>query len=130
MTAGDFAALTARVRAPESAEALRNAAAKSISGDRLEAFMGVAAVSNFVNDKGEVDETRVQRTLSTLFDLPLQPQWQNHGQYTEAPPEPPPGDRGAAEARKRFGSKDTQPAPMRGRAGAAEAERRFGGRKT
>jgi hypothetical protein len=97
MTDGEFAALTAKVRAPDTAEALRTAVSKHVSGDRLEAVMRVVNPAAFVDDSGRIDATKVQQHLSTLFG--------GQGQ-----PGARPGDAGRAAAAKRFGTPPDGPA--------------------
>jgi hypothetical protein len=122
----EFASLTARVRPPASADQLRTAAAEHLDGDRLEAFLKVANKSAFLNDQGDVDPAKVQQSIGTLFGIstPAASPHQNFGQHTPRPPLPGPGDRGRAEAAKRFGG-EAQPS-ARGRGGHEEAQRRFG----
>jgi hypothetical protein len=125
MTDGEFSALTAKVRAPDTAEAFREAASKFIDGARLETICKVANLAAFTNEHGEIDEAKVGERLRAVFGLPAPPRWANHGQFTQTPHEPAPGDRGNAEVRKRFGDGG----PLRASAGAAEAAKRFGKRK-
>jgi hypothetical protein len=125
MSEADWAVFTAKVRAPDASEAFREAASKFINGDRLEAVCAVANIAAFVGDDGQIDPGKVEHGMRGMFDLPTKPRWANHGQYTQQPHEPAPGDRGNAEVRKRFGDGG----PVRPSAGAAEAQRRFGKRK-
>jgi hypothetical protein len=127
---GEFAALTAKVRAPDTAEALRTAVSQHVSGDRLDAVMRVVNPSAFVGDDGKIDEAKVGQQLGTLF-----------GPGASGPPQPSAGAAGKAEAAKRFGGKQPEPPPApvagvhAGRPvqvpGAVHAEiaRRFGGKK-
>jgi hypothetical protein len=125
MTDGEFSALTAKVRAPDTAEAFREAASKIVDGDRLETITKIANLAAFTNEHGEIDAAKVGERLRAVFGLPATPRWANQGQYTQQPHEPAPGDRGNAEVRKRFGDGG----PVRASAGAAEAAKRFGKRK-
>ena len=130
----EWSALTSKLRAPDSAEQLRTAAGKVLTGQALEGFMAVADVSRFVDATGAVSEEVVMGRLTAMFGVADEhsPRWQNFGQHQPAAPEPGPGDRGKMEARKRFGSPgaDAQaPASSRGAAGRLEAERRFGKRR-
>lgn len=126
----EFASLTARVRPPASADQLRTAAAEHIDGDRLEAFLKVANKSAFLNDQGDIDPAKVQQSIGGLFGIsaPPDPAHQNFGQNTPHPPMPGAGERGAAEAARRFGGGQARPATpsTRGRSGRDEAARRFG----
>ncbi|MDT5348325.1 MAG: hypothetical protein QOH91_1612 [Mycobacterium sp.] len=133
MTEGEWAAFTARVRAPDTAEALRAAVSKHVSGDRLDAVMRIVDPTAFVGDDGSIDEAKVGQQLGTLF-----------GAGASGPPrpgDPHAGGAGKAEAARRFGGKQPEPAPApvagvhAGRAvqqpGAVEAElqKRFGDRR-
>jgi hypothetical protein len=124
----DWAALTARVRPPSSAAQLKEIAGKHITGDRLEAFVSVANLKALAAENGDIDETKVVRALSTLFGVPAD-SGPTHADFGQGRPPAPigPGDRGRAEAARRFGptSADAHPS-ARGAAGRAEAQRRFG----
>jgi len=84
-------------------------AASVIQGDKLNAFMSVVNPAALVDDKGQVDETKVMGYLTAMYgDSPSPnagPRWQNFGQFTSPPPAQKPGSGGAAEAAKRFGTK-------------------------
>lgn len=129
MTAGEFSALTAKVRAPDTAEQLRTIAAKHVSGARLEAVLSVANPAVFAGDDGQIDEAKVARSLGLIFGQPAR-QFDNFGQQAKLTQVPPtPGEYGAAEAAKRFGTpKDPPPNGRRGNGGAREAQRRYGKR--
>jgi hypothetical protein len=126
MSEGDFSAFVARVRAPDTTEQLRTALSRHISGDQLEAVLKVANTAAFVDEHGAVDETKVADSLGGLFGINTGPTPMDFGQNRPPPPQPGPGERGAAEAARRFGG---QHAPAhtsgRGAAGAAEAAKRF-----
>ena len=132
MTARDFSAFVARVRAPDSEEQIRTVASKAIQGDQLNAFMAIADPAKFIGDDGTVDAGRVNSYIGTLF-----------GRTPSATPSPAgkrAGEGGAAEAARRFGAKQPEPptAPVAGvHAGhtvqapggvQAELERRYGKR--
>jgi hypothetical protein len=128
MSPEDFAAFTARVRTPSSAEQLKAVAGKIISGTQLDAWVENVDPSKFVNNDGQIDENRVATMLTALFGAGERP---NYGQRSGSAPGDPPGESGRREARKRFGS-ETESRPTsesrvaRGAAGRAEAQRRFG----
>jgi hypothetical protein len=129
MSEGDFNAFIARVRAPDTTEQLRTALAKHISGDQLEAVLKVANTAAFVDEHGAVDESKVSQSLSGMFGVVPDggPPHQDFGQNTPRPPQPGPGERGAAEAARRFGGQQPNtPRTGRGAGGAAEAAKRFG----
>jgi hypothetical protein len=120
----DWQALTERVRPPTSAAQLREIAGKVISGDQLDAFVKVADPKAFATENGDIDPTKVQQYVGTMFG--------------SGPPPPSAGAAGKAEAEKRFGGKRPEPAPAAvasvhaGRpvqqpgAVQAEIEKRFG----
>jgi hypothetical protein len=126
----DWAALTARVRPPSSAAQLREIAGTVIDGDKLDAFVHVANVKAFATENGDLDEAKVLSALNGMFGAapPTGPSHHDFGQYRPGPPVPGPGQRGAAEAAKRFGTDAPQYITNgHGAGGAAEAQRRFGG---
>jgi hypothetical protein len=125
----DWAALTARVRPPSSAAQLRDIAGKVITGDQLDAFVSVANLKALATENGDIDEDKVNRALTGMFGITPEtsPPHQDFGQHRPPPPMPGPGDRGRAEAAKRFGGQSGAPSG-RGAGGHAEAERRFGKR--
>lgn len=133
MTDGEFAALTAKVRAPDSTEALRTAAAQIMSGPALEAFVSTADVSKFAGQDGTIDASRVLSTIKAAYGITGQQQQQaNHGQHSGGmAPKLRPGDRGRLEAARRYGTPiDPETAAAagtigRGAAGKAAAARRF-----
>jgi hypothetical protein len=121
--------------APDSIEQqLRIAVAKYASGrDRVEAVLAVANPAAFTGPDGRIDDAAVAQHLSTLFTEQPGGRWANFGQHQPPPWPPGPGDRGRAEAQRRFGSPGADaaaPASSRGAAGRAEAARRFGKRDT
>ena len=125
----DWQALSARVRPPTSVQQLREIAGKVIDGDQLEAFVNLADPKKFATENGDIDETRVMGALTGIFGVVTKPglSHQQSGQFSADLPMPSPGERGAAEAAKRFGGNGPQHAPNRpGAAGAAEAAKRFG----
>jgi hypothetical protein len=126
----DWEALTARVRPPTSAAQLKEIAGKVISGDKLDAFVNVANLKALADENGDIDSRKVQRALRVMFDIPDQAAHQNFGQFSPQPDMGGPGDRGKAEAQKRFRiGQNGEPPPARGGGGAAEAARRFGKRE-
>lgn len=132
MPEGDWSALVARLRAPDSTERFRAIAAQVLSGDALDAFTNTADTSKFVGDNGHIDEDKVMGHLTALFGVGPQTDQQQRqwGQHSGPIPGDAPGSGGKAEAAKRFGT-DHEPSPInthaaRGAAGRAEAERRFG----
>jgi hypothetical protein len=113
MTPEEWDVFTAKVRPPDHSEAFREVASKWISGDRLNAVTGFVRHSEFLNDDGDMDPGKVEQVLRGLFDdIPRRgPAHQNFGQYTPGdsqsgavvlPTDPHAGQRGAAEAQKRF----------------------------
>jgi hypothetical protein len=125
MSDDDWQVFTAKVRAPDNAEAFRAAASKVIDGDRLEAICRVASIGQYVGDDGQIDEAKVINSMRAVFGIPAGPQWQDFGQHTESPDMGGPGDRGRAEAQKRFdGNQSQRPGMGRGREGYDEAVRR------
>jgi hypothetical protein len=128
----DWAALTARVRPPSSAAQLKEIAGKLISGDKLDAFVKVANLKALADENGDISEDKVAGALTGMFGAVPDggPQHHDFGQHRPPPPQPGPGDRGKAEAAKRFGTNDaTSPATARN-GGALEAEKRFGKKET
>jgi hypothetical protein len=137
MSEGEWAAFTARLRAPDAAEALRAAVSKHVSGDRLDAVMRIVDPTAFVGDDGSIDEAKVGQQLGTLFGAGVP----NGTPGASGAPRPHAGAAGKAEAARRFGGKQPEPAPApvagvhAGRAvqqpGAVEAElqKRFGDRR-
>jgi hypothetical protein len=128
----DWAALTARVRPPSSAAQLKEIAGRVLTGQQLDAFVSVADPKKFAAENGDVDESRVMGHLTAMFGAVPDggPQYQDFGQHRPPPPQPGPGDRGKAEAAKRFGVGQNGEAPSaRGGGGAAEAAKRFGKRE-
>jgi hypothetical protein len=92
-----FSAFVARVRAPDTTEALRTAVSKHVSADQLNTVMAIVNPAAFVGDGGRIDATKVQQHLSTLFG-------------TTDGPTPKSGAGGRAEAAKRFGTPPDGPA--------------------
>jgi hypothetical protein len=127
----DWAALTARVRPPSSAAQLKQIAGKVITGDQLEAFVSVANLKALAAENGDIDENKVVKALTTMFGIADDsgPTHQDFGQHRTPPPTPGPGDRGRAEAAKRFGPTSEHVQGTRGSGGRAEAERRFAKRQ-
>src|ERR1700692_3467289 len=97
MTQGEWAAFSAKVRAPDTAEHVRSLASQVLSGPQLDAFVAVANPAVFVGSDGKVDETKVMGHLTAM--------------YGTADPTPKSGAGGRAEAAKRFGGNQPQPAP-------------------
>ena len=126
---GDWAALTARVRAPDTTEQLRAAVAKHVSADQLDSIMSITNTAAFVRD-GQIDEALVQRHFGNLFGASAPRQW---GQSTGSPPGARPGDAGRAAAQKRHGVGNITDGPPQsdsgirpGQRARAEIERRYG----
>jgi hypothetical protein len=127
----DWAALTARVRPPSSAAQLKEIAGRVLSGPQLDAFVSVANLKAVAGENGDIDETKVMGVLTGMFGVADDsgPAHQDFGQYRQPPPMPGPGDRGRAEAAKRFGAAGGAEGTQ-GRGGRDEAERRFGKRQS
>jgi len=123
----DWAALTARVRPPTATAQLKEIAGQFLSGDKLDAFVKVANLKALADENGDISEDKVAGALTGMFGAVPDggPTHQDFGQYRPAPPQPGPGERGAAEAAKRFSTNRTPP-PTARNAGALEAEKRFG----
>lgn len=136
MSDADWDILTAKLRAPDRAEAFRDTASKWISGDRLDAVCSITNASLYVDAEGNIDAAKVEKQLRALFGddiAPAGPQWQNHGQGTSVDTGQngsivhdnayrDRGRAGSAEAGRRFGKPDH---PTGNNAGAREAQRRF-----
>lgn len=120
MTDGEWAALQARVRAPDTTEQFREIV-KSVVPQHADELMKWADVSKFVGEDGAVDDTRLRSALGVLFGNG-QPQSFEWGQHGSSPPGPAPGDNGRAEAQRRA-ERNGQP----GTAAGAEALRRMPG---
>lgn len=129
----EFSSLTARLRAPDSAEALRTAASQLLSGDALNAFVTGADPSKFTGADGQVDQQKVQANIQAVYGITGHQQ-PNQGQHSGGmAPGLRPGDRGKAAAAKRFGTPaDPETAAAtgrvaggRGEAGRAAAAKRF-----
>lgn len=67
LTDAQWSALSARVRAPDSTEALRAAAAQRLAGAQLDSFVQCADVSKFAGANGEIDAQKVERHLTALY---------------------------------------------------------------
>lgn len=107
MTDGEWSAFTARVRAPDTAEAFRTAAAKHVSGQQLDSLCSVVDVSKFTGADGQVDAQRVSQFLTAALGGPPAPgaPARRFGQTSAPDPNgPKPGDTGRAAAAKRFGT--------------------------
>jgi hypothetical protein len=96
MSDGEFAALTAKVRAPDVAESFRDIAAGIVPADHLDSLMQIANPAAFATD-GRIDESKVRAHLDQLFGA---------GQ----PPNPdassstsPPGARARSALERRYG---------------------------
>lgn len=137
MTAAEFAAFTARVRAPDTREKFRAVASNILSGNALDAFSDAADLSKFTGDDGGIDEERVMGHLTAMFGTQTPAGGQrNWGQHSGSSGQGlRPGDGGRAEAARRAGRKpeseiETASAGSsgwtRGAAGRAEAQRRHG----
>lgn len=91
---------------------VQSIASQVVQGDKLSAFMELVDTSKLLGEDGNVDETKVMGYLTAMYGEttpssagPRPPQWQNFGQFTSPPPRGKPGEAGAAEAQKRFGTK-------------------------
>ncbi|MCA2248824.1 hypothetical protein JF729_13640 [Mycobacterium intracellulare] len=142
LTDAQWSALSARVRAPDSTEALRTAAAQRLTGAQLDSFVQCADVSKFANENGEIDAEKVGRHLTALYGAPQasagqSSEWgrrdgaggreaaaQRHGaaksETDAATPDNGPGAEGRAAAQQRHG----QQASDAGAAGRAAAQQR------
>ena len=133
MSDGEFAALTAKVRAPDVAESFRDIAKGVVPDDQLDSLMAVANPAAFATD-GRIDEAKVRQHLGRLFGAGQQPrQW---GQSTGEPAGQLRGANARAALERRHGVKRDDTAPdssspgsSRGAAGRAAAERRHGQRQ-
>jgi hypothetical protein len=132
---GEWSALTARVRAPDSTEALRTAAAQILPEDAANAFAAAADVSKFTDGTGGIDQAKVSNYLKTAFGASQATGGQRAAWGQSSGGQAPglrPGDHGRAAAAKRFGHEldaETGAATAgvrRGGTGRAEAQRRFG----
>jgi hypothetical protein len=119
MSAGEFAALTAKLRAPDAAEQIRTHAAKVLSGSQLDAFVSAANPAAFTNESGAVDGEKVIGHLTAIH-------------LAGHPPATRPGDNARAEIKKRFGVEHPRPAPIErpGDAGRAAVAKRHGTKAT
>ena len=125
MSEGDFAALIARIRAPDAAEQVREIV-KAVAPARVDAYMAAANLAAFVGPDGTVDEERLRHNVRALFGIPAPParQW---GQHSGDVPKLGPGGDGRAEAQRRANRRGGGPrgdGPRSGSGGAAEARRR------
>lgn len=134
MTAEDFAALTARVRAPTSSEQLKTAAAKHVPEGQLDNFMAIANVKAFADEHGNIDEAKVSEHCGRFFGTgtqqpPAARQWGQHTGPGQPPEKPGAGGRAALEKRHGVSIGDAaQSGSGPGAAGRAEAARRHGGK--
>lgn len=131
LSESEWAALSARVRAPDTREQLRTAAAEVLSGDALDAYVESVDLSKFTGENGEIDGTKVKGRLTALFGTTQRPNW---GQVGTTPPGLGPGESGLIEAeQRRIASETSSPTPRlsgaAGSAGHAEALRRAEQRK-
>lgn len=63
----EWAALTAKVRAPDAEELYRKVAKYVVPEQFLDNWMQVANVAAFVNADGTIDEERLRRGLNSIF---------------------------------------------------------------
>jgi hypothetical protein len=143
MSEGDWAALVAKTRAPDSREQLREVARKFVPPHAaadpdgwLSALVDSADLSKFTDDSGNFSEAVAAQHLGRLFPNAGAPPQTNWGQRGGDVPHGGPGSAGSAEAKRRLeagkfvaGGAETPPAPNNGRqgfgsGGAAEAARR------
>ena len=132
MTPGEFAAMTAKLRAPDTAEQIRTHAAKFLDGPQLDAFVNAANPAVFTNASGTVDEEKVAGHLTALFATGEPSQQRNWGQSSAAGgPSSQPGDdaRSALKKRHGVGADTQQPAAggqvARGQSARAELAKRY-----
>jgi hypothetical protein len=97
MSDGEFAALTAKVRAPDVAESFRDIAAGIVPADHLDSLMRIANPAAFATD-GRIDESKVRAHLGQLFGAD-QPQNSDDSSSTK----PPPGARARSALERRYG---------------------------
>lgn len=121
----EWAALSARVRAPDAREQLRDVASRVLSGEALDAYVEAADLSKFAGASGDIDESKVMGRLTTLFGRRAP----NYGQHGAIPLGEGPGSCGRAEAERRRVARETSsptpgPGGAAGSAGRAEALRR------
>ena len=114
---GEWQALTARLRAPDTTEQLRAAASKHVPADQLDAVMGIVSPTAFVRD-GQVDEALVRQHFGALFGA-QQHQW---GQQSGQTPGGRPGDVGRAALAKRHGGQKP-PNPTASNSGSRPGQR-------
>ena len=128
MSESEFAALTARLRAPDTREAYREIAKQFAPNEEaLDAWMDTVDVSKFVDDKGVLDEARVRSKLGVLFGGRQfgggLNQHEGCGQHGS------PGTPGGVGNRQETPDSYRQRhAPDHSNAGLKEAERRYGKR--
>ncbi|WP_156671315.1 MULTISPECIES: hypothetical protein [unclassified Mycobacterium] len=124
LTDGEWSVLTAKLRAPDTTEMLRSAAAQHISGAQLDAFVAVMDVSKFVGDDGQINTRKVESHLAALYGTPTAAdQWGRGGAS---------GRKAAAERHNRNAEADASEAPPNhgpGAAGRAAAAIRHPSRK-
>ncbi|MGH8328583.1 MAG: hypothetical protein ACRET2_17685 [Steroidobacteraceae bacterium] len=116
MSEEDFRTFVVQVRPPNSVEQLKGAAANVLSGDQLDAFLSVADPKAFDGEDGDIDDEKVVGRLTAMFGTGEQRQFGR-------------GERGRAEAARRFGGQSSGARPPDdgpGAGGRAEAARRFG----
>lgn len=126
MNEGEWAVLTAKVRAPDTAEQLKSIASKVISGPQLDAFTAAADTSKFVGDNGQIDESKVMGHLTALFGVSQEGPPHEWGQNAAPQIGLSPMQQGLAEAARRGYVGDGAPKtpPGANREGLAEAKRR------
>jgi hypothetical protein len=103
MSDGDFAALTAKVRAPDTAEQFREIAGSIVPTDQLDSLMGWVNPAAFATD-GKIDETKVRQHLGNLLGAQESRQW---GQSSGQPAGKNVGDDGRSALEKRHGVKNS-----------------------
>ncbi len=112
MSDGEFAALTAKVRAPDATEQIRTAAAKFLTGGQLDAFVSAVNPAAFVDAAGTVQEDKVAGHLTAFFATgDRQPRQWGQGSAAGGPSDQP-GDSARAALKKRHnvGADEHQPA--------------------
>jgi hypothetical protein len=107
LTDAEFSALTARLRAPDNAEQLRELAKTIVPAHAIDAYMSVVDVSKFVGADGTLDEARLRSTLGVLFGTGQQQSY-DWGQHGGQPPGWQFGDGGRAEAQRRAAERNGQ----------------------
>jgi hypothetical protein len=67
MSPAEWSAHIARYQPPDSTEALRTAASQHLSGLALDSFVRCADVAAFADESGQIDTSKVNRYLTTMY---------------------------------------------------------------